>query len=364
MAETLLNELSNTDIDWLVTHGQRETIAAGTVLVHSCQDTQFIYLLLDGVLSLVVPQPLPDATSDGGSGQGVSLALLERPLLTLTRGELVGETALFNFCAMPAIVKAAETALVLAVPTTQIQAKLTQDTQFSAHFYRAMALILSHRLRQLIAASGQRHVSHQPMKDALFVFAELRDSDVDWLMAVGQVEKLPAGKVLIHAGRPVDALYLVLDGLLSIAVPQGNYDPLALCFQGLEKQNLAQTVIAHFTRGEIAGAISALELRPFPTTIRAVQESLVLTVPRHELAAKLEQDLGFSTRFYRVIAIQILNSLQTVMNQLGCDQKMYGQDQDLDEEIEYDDELCLTSLRQLSQGAARFNWMLKRLGII
>lgn len=358
MAEILLQELSNTDIDWMVASGQREGIAAGTILIKACQDATAVYLLLEGTLDLLVPLTKTAALD-------VVTTHSHRPIVQLSRGEIIGEAALFNFCSMPAIVRATENVRVLAIPLSQLREKLAQDMGFSAHFYRAIALILSNRLREISKVAGQIQLTHKkPLKDALFVFAELRDSDVDWLMTVGKLEKLAAGKVLIHAGRPVDALYLVLDGLLSVGVPQVDCDPLSLCFQGLEKQNIAQKIISYFSRGEIAGAISALDLRPFPTTIQATKETLVLAVPRHALAAKLEQDLSFATRFYRVIAIQLLNIVQTVMNQLGCDQQMYTQDQALDEEMEYDDELCLTSLTQLSQGAARFNWMLKRLGVV
>lgn len=357
MAEVLLRELSNADIDWMVTTGQRETIAAGTVLVKPCQDPSSLYVLLDGTLSVgMAPSGAGPAGATGRDGQA------DHPIVQLARGEIVGETALFRLCSMPAAIKAVDNSLVLSIPLQKLMAKLEQDIPFSAHFYRALALILAERLQRILSMPGQlQFTAEQPVKDALFIFGELRDSDIDWLSTVGQLEKLAPNKVLINAGRPVDALYLVLDGLLSISIPEGNSDPLALCFQGLERSSVAQKVVAYLSKGEMAGAISFLTSLPVLTTIRASQETLLLSISRQQLAAKLQQDLGFAARFHRIIAIQILNTLQTTLNDMGCNDRSFQQG--LDEEIEYEDELCLTSLGQLSQGATKFNWMLKRLGI-
>jgi hypothetical protein len=44
----LLSELSNTDIDWMVGVGEKQTIAPGTVLVQPDRSTDALYLLLMG----------------------------------------------------------------------------------------------------------------------------------------------------------------------------------------------------------------------------------------------------------------------------------------------------------------------------
>ncbi|NJL39860.1 MAG: cyclic nucleotide-binding domain-containing protein [Leptolyngbyaceae cyanobacterium SM1_4_3] len=224
--------------------------------------------------------------------------------------------------------------------------------------------MLSERLRQILEMPGQiQAVTEQPMKEALFVFGELRDSDVDWLIAVGEIKSLAPNEVLIQAGRPVEALYFVLDGLLLISSPEDHYNPLILCFE-CQEQVHAEKAIANLTRGEISGAISFLDFRPPAATVRAVNHSLVLSISRQVLATKLQQDMSFASRFYRVLAFQLSNSLQTVMSRLGGTKNTYSQHQEMDEAVEYEDELDLDSLQQVSQGAARFNWMLKRIGVI
>lgn len=352
MAEVLLRELSNADINWMIAAGRQEQINAGAVLVQLCRDPEVIYLLLDGALTIVVP----NAGADGDCQ--------DREITHLSRGEIVGETSLFDLCFMPAIVKAEVRSLVLAIPRQRLIEKLEQDINFSTHFYRAIALMLSERLRQIFEMPGQvQAVTDQPMKEALFLFGELRDSDADWLVSVGEIKSLSPNEVLIQAGRPVEALYFVLDGLLSIAAPEGDYNPLILCFECQEKQARSEKAIANLTRGEISGAVSFLDFRPLSVTVRAVNHSLVLAIPRQILTAKLQQDMSFASRFYRVLALQLSNSLQTVMSRFGCTKNNYSHHQEMDEAIEYEDELDLDSLHQVSQGAARFSWMLKRLGI-
>jgi CRP-like cAMP-binding protein len=360
MAEVLLRELSNADINWMIATGRQEQVAAGTVLVQLCRDPEVIYLLLDGALSIVIPKAESSATSS-------ALAIgdcKDQEVTHLSRGEIVGETSLFDLCFMPAVVKANENSLVLAIPRPQLVEKLEQDIYFGTHFYRAIALMLSERLRKILEMPGQiQAVTEQPMKEALFVFGELRDSDVDWLVAAGEVKSLAPNEVLIQAGKPIEALYFVLDGLLLIASPEGDYNPLTLCFECRDKLASSEKAIANLTRGEISGAIAFLDFRPPATTVRAVNHALVLAIPRQVLTAKLQQDMSFAFRFYRVLALQLSNSLQTVMSRLGCNKNTY-QHQDMNEAVEYEDELDLDSLQQVSQGAARFNWMLKRIGVI
>jgi len=311
MAEILLQELSNADIDWMVTTGQQEKVTAGTLLLHPSAESDAIYLLLDGVLSLISP--------NCNDGQG-------REIARLLRGEVVGIATLLDAKPTSSAIKVNQDSIVLKITRSQIQTKLRQDRQFAAHFYRAIALILAERLRRMYERPELLSFEDdQSAKEALFVFGELQDGDIDWLVASGKVEKLAPGNVLLHAGRPVDALYVILDGLLSIAVPEGDYDSLSLCFTGLERAARPQRIIANFSKGELPGIAACLDFQPLPVTIRAVNEALVFTVPRQKLVVKLQQDVGFASRFYRAIALQMLDLLRTVMDRLGCTQKTYTQ---------------------------------------
>jgi bacteriocin-type transport-associated protein len=359
MADVLLQVLSNTDIDWLIATGQQEQVAAGTVLLTPCEETDSVYLVLDGALSLMVPQLAADASLL----QLPIPAARERELMRLSHGEIVGEAPLFN-TRFTATLKTAENSIVLAIPRQQLATKLQQDLHFSAHFHKAVALILSERLRQMLAGVSQsQSIGEQPVKETAYTFGELRDSDVDWLLSVGRLRKAETKSVLLQAGRPVDALYIVLDGLLQAAVPEIDANPLAICFECTKKLASTEKVVANLSRGEMIGATHFLDFRPTPMTVRCVKESLLLSIARPELEYKLQQDVSFASRFYRVLALQLSNKIQVALGSLGCTQQAYCREQGL-QDVEYDDEMDIEDLEQVSQGAMRFNWVLKRLGIM
>lgn len=357
MADVLLQVLSNTDIEWMIATGQQEHIAAGTVLLGPCAELDVVYLVLDGAFSILVPQPAQPSLPQ------LPIPVVEQELVRLLHGEIVGEAPLFN-TRFIATVKAVENSVVLAIPRQRLAAKLQQDIYFGAHFYRAVALILSERLQHLLSRAGQsRSIREQPVKETAYTFGELRDSDIDWLLSVGRLRKAEPETVLLQAGRPVDALYLVLDGLLQAAIPEIDANPLAICFECTKKLASMEKVIANLSRGEMIGAIYFLDFRPTPMTVRCVKESLLLAISRQELTNKLQQDMSFASRFYRVLALQLSNKLQLALASLGCTQQAYCREQGL-QNVEYDDEMDIEDLEQVSQGAMRFNWMLKRLGIM
>ncbi|GAB4374041.1 MAG: hypothetical protein Kow00121_17930 [Elainellaceae cyanobacterium] len=349
MTEILLQELTNTDIDWIVTSGERKQIPVGSILAEPNEKPEFLHLILDGKLSVLTPG---------------SATCAEQEIAQLLRGDILGLPALLENRPMMSVVKAAEDLVILSLPRSQLVEKLRQDVYFAAHFYRVAALLLSERIRRMF--ENPERLSYregQQVKEALFVFGEMLDSDIDWLISTGTVKRLAANEVLAHAGRPVDSLHIILDGLLSISIPEGNYDPLSLCFAGLEKATRSQQTIATISKGGMPGIVSFLDSRPLPITIRSINESLIFAVPRLRLAVKLEEDPGFASRFCRVIALQECELLYDVMSRLGCGQAVHNQQQRMDKDMEYEDELDLDSLDQISQGANRFNWLLKRLGV-
>jgi CRP-like cAMP-binding protein len=48
------------------------------------------------------------------------------------------------------------------------------------------------------------------------ILAELAEADVDWLLATGDRQSVPRGTVLIEAGVPAPALFVVVDGVVGI----------------------------------------------------------------------------------------------------------------------------------------------------
>ena len=68
------------------------------------------------------------------------------------------------------------------------------------------------------------------MRKVLFIFSDLTDADVDWLAAVGKRKEFPTGGVLIEEGNPIDEVYILLDGELSVRVKAARGgDPMRSC---------------------------------------------------------------------------------------------------------------------------------------
>lgn len=344
MSDILLRELSNADIDWMVTTGVRQQLSVETPLILPGDTLDVLYLLLEGQLAMSAPC----------SG---------REFAQLNRGDILGAGWLFSTEPV-SVISAKSEAVVLSIPKTALLQKLKTDVSFASHFYRAIALIMSERIRHQFEAVSDRsellrYRSGQMVKEALFVFGELHDSDMDWMLRTGKVERIAANDVLLHMGRPVDALYTVLDGQLTIATTDTPYDPFSGCTHVLSSQSQAFSPLAFISRGGLPGVISFLDFKPLPVRIYASRESKVLSIPRQQMVIKLQEDLSFAARFYRVIATQTAHLLASV-TATECRSASAA---DSNNDPTFDDELDMEALQRASQGGKKFDWMLKRLRV-
>jgi bacteriocin-type transport-associated protein len=364
MTEVLLKELSNSDINWMIATGKRQEISAGEVLLDQSQTANNLYLLLEGALTVAVPQAESDPLAVAFSAlEGRETT--EREIARLSSGELVGEESFLDSRTPFTIVRALEKSLVLSIPKQQITAKLQQDIGFAAHLYRTIAILLSNRLRSMVNQLGySRFAQSAQIREVLFVFGELSDSDIDWIVAAGQREEIPAGRILIHKGRPVDGLYILLNGTMTVSISDEENNPLAIVFASLEEDSSdSSREIARLLRGDIAGEMPFVDDRPPETTIKAHEDSLVLMVPKQQLVVKLHQDEVFAAHFYRVISILLLNRLRDISSRLGYGRRIYDEGKKFDESIEYQEELDFNILDHVSLAGARFDWLLKRLNV-
>ncbi|NJR49608.1 MAG: cyclic nucleotide-binding domain-containing protein [Leptolyngbyaceae cyanobacterium CSU_1_3] len=362
MTEVLLKELSSSDIDWILATGQREEITAGTTLLRQGTPVNALYILLDGALTVTVAQaddnPIGRAFAalEGGELSG-------REIARLSKGEVVGEMPFLASYQSSTTVKAAKKSLVLMIPQQQLLEKMQADITFAAHLYRAIAVLLAHRLEQMVNQIGHSTVvlCQPQVREILFTFAELNDSDIGWMIAAGTAMRIPAGSVLFHAGRPVDSLYILLDGKMAAAIAEDADNPLIRAFSTLEKTDPVEREFAKLSRGDMVGETPFVEASPPAMTIRAIEDAIVLSIPRWRLAAKLLNDVGFAARFYRVLAILLADKQQGIINRLGYGRITYSSGQSLDERFTYEDELSSGFLAQVTLAGTRFDWMLKQI---
>jgi CRP/FNR family cyclic AMP-dependent transcriptional regulator len=132
------------------------------------------------------------------------------------------------------------------------------------------------------------------MRKVLFILGQLSDQDVEWLTANGHRETFAPDAVLIREGQPIDSLFIVLEGLLSVT-----------------DRDLGNAETARLGSGEIVGEISFVDGRPPSATVRAVQRTIALKVGKPLLQRKIDVDQGFAARFYRALAMFLSDRLRT-----------------------------------------------------
>ncbi|HEY9598287.1 MAG TPA: cyclic nucleotide-binding domain-containing protein [Cyanophyceae cyanobacterium] len=177
------------------------------------------------------------------------------------------------------------------------------------------------------------------MKKVFFLLGELDDDDIDWMISTGRREEITAGTVLIQEGQTIDTLHILLEGTLSVSVAA-----------------LEGKTIARLTSGAVVGEMSFADARPPSATVQAVEDSLVLSIPRLDLVDKLEKDEGFASRFYRAIAIFLSTRLRGTVRYLG-----YAKGQLLHEDNTDSEDLSPEIIDNVPLAKARFDWLLRRL---
>jgi len=136
------------------------------------------------------------------------------------------------------------------------------------------------------------------MKKVLYILGELSDPDVEWIIGVGHKERLAPGATLIREGNTIGSLYIVLDGNLSVLAPGG-------------------VEVAQLGAGEMIGEVSFVDSRPTSATVKALQASTVLGIPRDQLNERLQAIPEFAARFYRALAVFLSYRLRDTNSQLG-----------------------------------------------
>src|SRR5947207_5045285 len=176
------------------------------------------------------------------------------------------------------------------------------------------------------------------MRKVLFLFGELNDLDVDWLINHGSTQRVSQGTALIEGGRPTSGLYIVLDGLFEILVSRAG-----------------KKALGTMGAGEILGEISFVDSRPPTTTVQALADSTVFVISRELLGSKLKEDGGFAARFYRALAMFLSHRLRVLTLKFEYPQSDNAAPAEIPGEL---DEQVLSGVYL---GGKRFERMLKQL---
>ena len=175
------------------------------------------------------------------------------------------------------------------------------------------------------------------MRKVLFLFGILDDRDIEWMISTGRVTTAPPGTVLIGQGRPLDSVFVVLDGVLSVRILQ----------EGGGRE------LARLHAGEVVGEMSFVDSRPPSATVTALENTRVLAIPRAELRRRLG-DSGFAARFYHALALFLADRLRATSAGYGVGEP---QQPPVPDAVEIDPLI----LDRVSVAGMRFDHMLRRL---
>jgi CRP/FNR family transcriptional regulator, cyclic AMP receptor protein len=155
----ILGQLTDEDVEWIARTGRRVDAGANETLIRMGSRIADVVIILDGQ---------------------AEVAAGDRVLATLGRGEVLGEMSLIENQPASASVRTLGPATLLLVPVAAIRAKLSADTPFAARFYKAVALFLADRMRDMIGRQGDNAVRRLEDMD------ELDDEVLDVLHLAGQ----------------------------------------------------------------------------------------------------------------------------------------------------------------------------------
>jgi len=172
-------------------------------------------------------------------------------------------------------------------------------------------------------------------KKALFILSQLNNDDIDWIVQKGKKEVLAPGAILIKEGKQIDALYIVLNGSMSVLL-----------------DNEESKELAKIASGELVGEVSFIDARPPLATVKAIEETHLLAIPRRQLVLKLQHDMGFASRFYYGISLCLADRMRGTIRHIE-----YGRNIELDQPEMDREDINPNVLENLALAQAKFNWL-------
>jgi len=158
----ILGQLTDSDANWLFKAGQKMTLKPNEVLITEGKPIEAVYIVLVGTLAII------------HKGQKIN---------QVSTGDIVGEMSFVDARPPSATVKSVDTVTLLAIPRSQLQWKIEHDPAFGVHFYRALSIFLSYKMRDVIGMLGFGEPGNLPSDQA--ADDDLDDNIMDTLYSGG-----------------------------------------------------------------------------------------------------------------------------------------------------------------------------------
>jgi CRP/FNR family transcriptional regulator, cyclic AMP receptor protein len=175
------------------------------------------------------------------------------------------------------------------------------------------------------------------MRKVMYLMGILEDQDVEWMGKNGTSRFTPSGTTLIQEGSPIEDIFVVLDGKLTVLV-----------------KAVGDREIAALLAGEVVGEMSFVDSRPPSASVVTTLDSHLLVLSREALSNKMKADTAFAGRFYKAVATLLADRLRKTTSHLG-----YGKWTEEADPDELDDSM----MDNASLGATRFDRLLKSLRV-
>jgi CRP-like cAMP-binding protein len=138
------------------------------------------------------------------------------------------------------------------------------------------------------------------MHDGLALLSELNESDISSILEFSHEQQVIANEVIIKEETLPESLYVVLGGLVGIYV-----------------SSVGAQRLATLGPRELLGEISYIENSPASATVVAIENSLLLVLPRKSLDARMAEDPSFASRLNKSFALISSRRLRERVETLG-----------------------------------------------
>jgi CRP/FNR family cyclic AMP-dependent transcriptional regulator len=132
---------------------------------------------------------------------------------------------------------------------------------------------------------------HAQLLSRTSFFADAEPSRIERVAEQGIARTLTRGDVLFHEGDPPDALYLVIDGRIAIAMAS--------------QVDHRESVVALMEPGDLFGELGMLDDGPRSAMARALERSTVLEVPFEPVRRLFEDDPRLLWNVTRLLATRL-----------------------------------------------------------
>lgn len=144
---------------------------------------------------------------------------------------------------------------------------------------------------------------------------QLTEDDIDWLVSVGKKTTISSTDTLVEQNEPLNQLYILLEGEFKSLIKDNEESALGRAYSALISEATSEQELFSYQRGEIIGEESLIWTTTSPVTIQAKTDSIVLMLPCEQFKNYLNNHHSFAVRFYRAIALLLLNRYEFLLDQ-------------------------------------------------